>query len=74
MATDLYSLPPSLTSCEPVDSSNIRYLNQSYSPIINPFSKPLNIEFYNEAWFNKPLRMFQPLFDYNYPTLEFPER
>ena len=36
-------------------------------------NKPLNIEIYNETWFNKPPRTSQPLFDYNHPTLTFPE-
>ena len=69
MATDLYPLPPSLKPCEPVDSSDIRYLNHSHSPIVNPLSKPLNIELYNDTWFDKPPRTSQPLFDYNHPTL-----
>ena len=34
-------------------------------------SKPFNIELYNETWFDKPPRIFQPLFDYNHPTLAF---
>ena len=48
-AVDIYILPPSLKPCEPVDSSDTRYLNQSYSPIVNPLGKPLNIELYNET-------------------------
>ena len=73
MATDLYPLPHSLKPCEPIDSSDIRYLNQSYSHIINPLSKPLKIELYNEIWFDKPPRTSQPLSDYNHPTLAFPD-
>ena len=73
MATDLYPLPHSLKPCEPIDSSDIRYLNQSYSHIINPLSKPLKIELYNKIWFDKPPRTSQPLSDYNHPTLAFPE-
>ena len=72
MATYLYPLPPSLKPCEHVDSSNIRYLNQSHFPIVNLLSKPLNIELYNEKWFDKPPRTSQTLFDYNHPTLAFP--
>ena len=56
MDTDLYPLLHSLKPCENVNSSNIRYLNQSYSPIINPLIKPLNIVIYNETWFDKPPR------------------
>ena len=71
-ATDLYPLPHSLKPCEPVDTSDTRYLNQSYFPITNPLRKPLKIELYNETWFDKPPQIFQPLFDYNYPTQNFP--
>ena len=35
--------------------------------------KLLNIELYNETWFGKLPRTSQPLFDYNHPTLTFPE-
>ena len=73
MAVDLYPLPPSLKPCEPVDSSDTRYLNQSYSPIINPLRKALNIELYNETWFDKPPRTSKPLFEYDHPALAFPE-
>ena len=36
-------------------------------------SKPLNIDLYNETWFDKPPRTSEQLFDYNHPTLAFPE-
>ena len=36
-------------------------------------SKPLNIEVYNKTWFDKPPQTSQPLFDYNHPTLAFPD-
>ena len=70
---DLYTLSPTLKSCESVDSSNTRYLYQSYSSIMNSLSKPLNIKLYNEKWFDKPLRTSEPLFDYKHPTFDFPE-
>ena len=73
MVTDLYPLPPSLELCEPVDRSDSRYLNQSHSFIVNPLRKSLNIEISNETWFDKPPRTSQPLFDYNHPTLAFPD-
>ena len=73
MATDLYFLPPSLKPCVPVDSSDIRYLNHSYSPIVNPLTKLLNIDLYNNTWFDKPPQTSQPLFHYNHPTLSFPD-
>ena len=58
MATDLYPLPPYLKPCELVDSSDIRYLNQSYSPVVNLLHKPLNIVLFNETWFDKQPRTF----------------
>ena len=70
---DLYPLSPSLKPCKSVDNLDIRYLNQSRSPIVNSLRKPLNIELYNETWFDKLLRTSQPLFDYNNSTLTFPD-
>ena len=49
MTIDLYSLPPSLKMYEHVDSSDIQYLNQSHSPIVNSLRKLLNIGLYNET-------------------------
>ena len=72
MASDLCSLPPSLKPCEPVNSSDTRYVSQSYSPIVNLSRKPLVIELYNETWFDKPPRTSKHLFDYDHPTLAFP--
>ena len=46
---DLYPLPPSLKPCDPIDSLYTRYLNQLYSPIVNPLRKSLSIELYNET-------------------------
>ena len=48
MSSDFYILPPSLKPCEPVDSSDTCYLNQSYAPIGNLLKQLLNIELYNE--------------------------
>ena len=36
MSKDLYILPASLKPCDPIDSSDTRYLNQSYAQIVNP--------------------------------------
>lgn len=70
MAADLYPFSSSLKPCEPVDSFDTRYLNQSYSPILNPLSKPLNIELYNKTWFDKPLRITKNNFGYGpFPPL-----
>ena len=73
MATYLYLLPPSLKPCEPIDSLDIRYLNQSHALIIKALSKHLAVEIYNETWFNKPPRKSQSFFYYNHSTLAFPD-
>ena len=49
MTVDLCFLPLSLKPCEPVDSSETKYINQPYSPIVNPVCKILNIELYNDT-------------------------
>ena len=72
-AVDLYPLPPFLKPCEPVDSSGTRYLNQPYSLVVNPLRKSLNIELCNETWFYKQPRISKLLFEYDNPTLDFPD-
>ena len=47
ISEDHYILSPSLKPCEPVDGSDTPYLNQSYTPIVNPLKKSLNIELCN---------------------------
>ena len=69
MAYDSYPLPPSLKPCEPVDTTDTRYLNQSHTPITNPLKKALNIELYNEKWFDNPLKTSVPPFLYKHRTL-----
>ena len=73
MVTGLHPLPTSLKPYNHVDISSIRYLNQSCSPIVNPLSKHLNVEIYNETWFDKAPQTSQYLFDYIHPALAFPE-
>ena len=71
MVYDLYSLPLSLKSCEPVDAIDTRYLNQTDAQLINPLKISINIEFHNEKWFNKTLPTSTPLFTYKQATLQF---
>ena len=73
MAYTFYPLPPSLKLCESVDSSNTRYLNQMHTPLINPLKKALDIELYNEKWFNKPLHTSTPKLVNDHDTLHFPD-
>ena len=70
MAYDLDPLPPTLKSCEPVDTIDTQYMNQSHKPITNSLKKDLHIELYNEKWFDKPLYTSIPPFRYNHRTLD----
>ena len=69
MAYDLCPLPPSLKPCEPIKTTETRYLNQSHTPITNSLKKALHIELYNEEWFDKLLHTSIPPFRYNQCTL-----
>ena len=70
MAYDLYPLPSSLKTCESMDTTDRRYLNQSHNPLINPLKKALHIELYNDKWFSKPLKISVTYFTYKYATLK----
>ena len=48
IAHDLYPLLQSIKPCESIDSIDIRYLDQSYDPLVNPLKKSLHIELYND--------------------------
>ena len=60
--------PPSLKPCEPGDTTDTQYMNQSHAPLTNPLKKALHIELYNEKWFNKPLPTSIPPFTYQNDT------
>jgi len=49
--SDLFQLPPCLTPCKPLDTPDLRYLNNTSSPIPHPLQKALDIQLYNEHWF-----------------------
>ena len=72
MTYDLYSLPPSLKSYEPIDKTKTRCLNQSHAPFTNPLKKSIHTELYNEKWFNKPLPTSIPPSTYQHHTLKMP--
>ena len=73
MTYDLYPLPLSLTPCEHVNSTDIRYLNQMHAPLINSLKKALDIELYNDKCFNKPFQNSTPKLVYDHDTLKFPD-
>ena len=68
VAYDLYSLPPSLKPYEPVDTTDIRYLNQTDSPLANPLKRALHIELYDKRYFTKPVQTSAPPVTYKYDT------
>ena len=70
MVYDFYPLPLSLKPCEPIDTTDTRYLNQSHTPITNRLMKALHIELYNEKWFYKPLHTSILPFRYHHRTLD----
>ena len=70
IAYHLYPLHPSLKPCEPIDTTDTRYLNQSHTPVTNPLKKGLHIELYNEKWFYNPLKTSVPPFLYKHRTLK----
>ena len=72
MAYDLYPLLPSPKPCEPVDTTDTRYLNQSHVPLTNSLEKALRIELYNNKWFNKPLPTSISPFTYQHDILTMP--
>ena len=72
MFEDFYILPPLLKRCESMDESDTSSFNQSHVPIVNPLKKVLNIELYNEKWFDTPSPTFSLPFNYDHITLSFP--
>ena len=60
MAHDLYTFPPfSLKSCEPLDTTDTLYLNQSHDPLANPLKK---LYILNYTMINSLRNHLQPLF------------
>ena len=53
-SVDLYPLPPALFPSNPLDAADQRYLNYEHAPITNPLQQSLNIESYNDIWFDSP--------------------
>ena len=69
MAEELYALPSSLLPCEPVDGSDIRYLNHTHPSVPNPLEDVLGIMSYDTTHFSSPLLTTPPKFDYDRDTL-----
>ena len=72
MVYDLYSLPQSFKPCEPVDTTDTRYFNQTHASLVNSLKNAPDIELYNKKEFNKLLLTFISPFTYKYTTLQYP--
>ena len=46
--SNLFLLPPMVHPCEPLDTPDLRYINQSASPVPHPLQSALDIQLYNE--------------------------
>jgi len=52
--TELYLLPPALSSSHPPNTINQQYIDSMHAPIVNPLRKSMKIELYNDNWLRKP--------------------
>jgi hypothetical protein len=57
-------LPPGLLPCDPIDTSDLRYLNQDSTPVANPL-RSLEIQMYNDVWFEDKPKSHPPPFDFS---------
>lgn len=60
-STELYLLPPALFPSEPLDTMDHRYLHYEHAPTVSPLAKPLQIEAYNQEWFESKPSLPLPL-------------
>ena len=52
---DLYILPPAIFPSNPIDATDQRYLNYEHAPLASPLKQSLQIDAYNDTWFqHKP--------------------
>ena len=70
-SSSLSPLPPGLLPCDPIDTADLRYLNQDSPPVPNPLSS-LDIQLYNDVWFDDKPPSHPPPFDFSNPTVPIP--
>ena len=58
MAEELYALPQTLLPCDPVDGSDIRYINHSHPSVHNPLKDVLDVMFYDNIHFRHLISPF----------------
>lgn len=53
LAYDLYVLPPQILPCDEIDLVDLMYLNTDFASVTHPFKTSVDIESYNNTWFDK---------------------
>ena len=64
MSEELHLLSPCTLPCDPINSSDCRFINSVSLPIIRTLKKSLNAEIYNERWFHNKPENHPPTLDY----------
>jgi hypothetical protein len=68
----LQPCPPGLITCDPIDSTDLRYLNTTHAPSANPAAKPFSMKQYNEVWFSDSTPAPPAKFDYSSESAQAP--
>jgi hypothetical protein len=63
-SSSISPLPPGLLPCDPIDTSDLRYLNQDSAPSANPL-RSLDIQMYNDVWFEEKPPSHPAPFDFS---------
>jgi hypothetical protein len=63
-SSSISPLPPGLLPCNPIDTSDLCYLNQDSTPTANPL-RSLNIQLYSDVWFDDKPLSYPPPFDFS---------
>jgi hypothetical protein len=63
-SSSISPLPPGLLPCNPINTSDLRYLNQDSTPTTNPL-RSLDIQLYNDVWFDDKPKSYPPPFDFS---------
>ena len=70
LAEDLYLLPRQVLPCDPVDTTDMRYLNTDYAPMKHPFEGSFDIAGYNTRWYDDEPPSRPPEFILDNPVYE----
>jgi hypothetical protein len=70
-SSSISPLPPGLLPCDPIDTSDLRFLNQDSTPSANPL-RSLDIQLYNDVWFDTMPETHPAPFDFSSSTQPTP--